>query len=186
MAKKKFNTVEEVQSWRNFTHKDIEYDLSHLDAHEVLYVDNRKEGEPVTYKFIVTYSFHCFAKDHVGIGEEDREDLMYYAFKESRPFNFERYHLSLQLPGIISSLADPDSLCFHAGYEKFATCKIYDLKAQEVEYQVAFAVFREKKKLRLHIVSAYPLNEALGRVQKVKFLTIAFNTLRGKKTKDPR
>jgi hypothetical protein len=160
----KFNTVEEVTSWRNFTLSNETYDLSHLDAHWVEYLDDRDRQKPIIYTFIVTYGFHCFTKE---TEEEDRK-LIYHAPRESRQFNFERYHFSKYLPDIIKKLSDKTSLVCHAGYGNYATVKVLDSNNVEVDYFVVFKVFREKKKLRLHIVSAYAKEQGIGKVKKVK------------------
>jgi hypothetical protein len=181
----KFNTVEEVTNWRNFTLDGKIYDLSHLNAHWVEYVDTRDEEKPITYKFIVTYGLHCFAKDSEELSTEKSQLLMYNAPRESRPFNFERYEPSKQLPTIINSLGNRETLVCHAGYGKFATVKVLDSNGSEVNYFVPFAVFKESKKLRLHVQSAYPRYEGIGRVQKVGFFVIAKNLLHNKKLPKP-
>jgi hypothetical protein len=181
----KFNTVEEVANWRSFTLDGKIYDLSHLNAQWVEYLDTRDAEKPTTYKFIVTYGLHCFTKDLEELSTEKSQLLMYNAPRESRPFNFERYELSKQLPGIINSLGNKETLVCHAGYGKFATVKVLDSNGSEVSYFVPFAVFKENKKLRLHVQSAYPKYEGIGRVQKVGFFVIAKNLLHNKKLPKP-
>ncbi|MFZ2725028.1 MAG: hypothetical protein WAX77_02120 [Methylococcaceae bacterium] len=44
MSKKRFNTVEEITSWKNFELNGQLYDLSHLDAHEADYIEYKKDG----------------------------------------------------------------------------------------------------------------------------------------------
>jgi len=126
-----------------------------------------------------------FAKESEDLTSEQLESLMYRAPKESRPFNFERYYLSKQLPSIIKALGKSTTLVIHAGYGNYATVKVLDSEGVEVDYFVAFKVFREKKKLRLHVASAYPKYEGIGKVKKVKFFTIANNLLKGKKLPKP-
>jgi len=180
-----FKTVKEVISWRNFTLNDEIYDLSHLNACSVEYVDKRDKENPVTYKFIVTYGLHCFTEDSDRLSPQESQLLMYNAPKESRPFNFERYTLSKQLPNIIKSLGEKETLVCHAGYGNFATVKVLDSNGIEINYFIVFAVFRESKKLRLHVVSAYPKPEALGKIKKVGFFAIAKNLLFNKKLPKP-
>jgi hypothetical protein len=181
----RFNTVGEVTSWRNFTFDGKTYDLSHLNAHWVDYLDTRNEGNPITYRFIVTYGLHCFTKDLEELSKEKSQLLMYGAPRESRPFNFERYEFSKHLPNIIKSLSEKETLVCHAGYGKFATVKILDSNGREINYFVPFAVFKESKKLRLHVQSAYPKYEGIGKVQKVGFFVIAKNLLHNKKLPKP-
>ncbi|MFM6592190.1 MAG: heat-shock protein [Dolichospermum sp.] len=185
---KDFNTVKtEVKRWRNFTFNGQVYDLSHLDVHRVEYTDETDENNPFTYRFIVTYSSHCFTEKSEDLTSEELELLMYHDLnkKESRPFNFERYHLSRQLPSIIKSLADKTTLVCHAGYKKYASVKVLDSNGIEVDYFVVFTVFRESKKLRLHIQSAYPKYDGIGKVEKVHFFVIAKNLLNNKKLPTP-
>lgn len=180
-----FKTVKEVASWQNFVRNGEALDLSHLNAHWVEYLDKRDENQPISYKFIVTYGLHCFTKQLDDISSEGSEVLMYNAPRESRLFNIERYTLSKQLPSIIKSLGDRETLVCHAGYGNFATVKVLEYKDIQVDYFVVFAAFRESKKLRLHIVSAYPLYEGIGRVKKVGFFVIANKLLRNQKLPKP-
>ncbi|NJM48701.1 MAG: heat-shock protein [Alkalinema sp. RU_4_3] len=180
----KFNTVQEVITWKNFSLDNNIYDLSHLNAHQVEYLDHRDEDNPITYRFIVTYGLHCFTKDAEILSQEQSKLLMYYAPRECRPFHFERYELSKQLPSIIQSLGQKETLVCHAGYGKFAVVKIVDGQGNNINYFVPFAVFKESKKLRLHVQSAYPSND-IGRIKKVNFFAIAKNLLNNKKLPKP-
>jgi len=181
----KFATVREVTQWRNFILDGMVYDLSHLDAQWVEYLDTRNPDKPMTYRFIVTYGLHCFTKEVEGMSREESQRLMYNAPRESRPFNFERYELSKNLPNIIKSLGNKETLVCHAGYNDYAVVKVLNSNGCEVDYFVPFAVFRESKKLRLHIKSAYPKYEGLGKIQKVNFFAIAKNLLHNKKLPQP-
>lgn len=180
-----FNTVEEITGWRHFSFNSQTYDLSHLNAHVVEYLDFRNPSKQKSYRFIVTYGSHCFTEDLEKLSREEAQMLMYQAPKENRPFNFERYELSKQLPDIIKSLGEKSTLVFHGGYGKFATIKVIDSNGDEIDYFVPFAVFREKKKLRLHVQSAYPKYERMGKVKKVGFFVIANNLLGGRALPKP-
>ncbi|MEG4402791.1 hypothetical protein, partial [Microcoleus sp. N9_A4] len=114
----KFNTVQEVTSWENFIFNGEIYDLSHLNARWVEYLDKRDEKNISTYKFIVTYGLHCFTKDSDDISSKESQVLIYNGPRESRTFNFERYQLSTQLPSIVESLGENETLVCHAGYGK--------------------------------------------------------------------
>lgn len=178
--------MEEVKQWRNFQLGEDIYDLSHLNAHTVEYLDTRNPEKIISYRFLVTYSCHCFTKDDSLLSEDERKHLMYQTPKENRPFNLERYELSKQLPQIINSLAQSHILIRHAGHGRFATVKISDKMGNEVEYYVFFTVFKEKNKLRIHVVSAYLRAEGLGKLKKIGFFTIAYNVLHNKPCKIPR
>jgi hypothetical protein len=181
-----FNTVStEVIRWKSFTLESEVYDLSHLHAHHVEYLDERNVNETITYKFIVTYGLHCFTEKLDGLSEEESRSLMYSAPRESRHFNAERYYLSKELPNIILSLSQKTTLVCHAGYGRFASVKVLDSKGVEIDYFVVFTVFKESKKLRLHVESAYPKDEGLGKIKKVSFLVIANNLLTNKKLPKP-
>lgn len=183
----KFNTVEtEVKNWRNFTLNSEIYDLSHLNAHSVEYLDNRDTNKLITYKFIVTYGLHCFTKESEDITEEESQLLMYKGPRESRSFNLERYDLSKQLPEIIKALGQSATLVCHAGYGNYAIVKVVDSKGVKVDYFVVFKVFRETKRLRLHVTSAYPQSEGVQeKRKKVNFFVIAKNLLNNKKLPKP-
>ena len=178
-------TVNEVKNWRNFILDGNIYDLSHINAQCIEYLDKRDANKPITYSFIVTYGSHCFTKDVEGNSREESQRLMYYAPKESRPFNFERYELSKQLPSIIASLGNQETLVCHAGHGKYAVVRLLDSNGYKVDYFIPFAVFRESKKLRLHIQSAYPIYEGVGKINKVGFFVIAKNLLLNKKLPQP-
>jgi hypothetical protein len=180
----KFNTVEEVTSWRSFKLDEEIYDLSHLNAHWVEYLDERNEQKLVSYKFIVTYGLHCFTKALESQTNEALDHLQYHAPRESRHFNFERYYLSKQLPEIVKALGTGATPTFHAGYGNYAVVKVTDSNGDKINYFVVFSVFREKKKFRLHICSAYP-KEDIGKKRKVGFFVIAKNLLEGKKLPKP-
>ena len=179
----KFNTVEETTSWKSFVYKGQVYNLSHLDAHHAEYTDQEKK----TYKYIVTYGFHCFTKEVLGLSEEESNLLLFKTRKEARHFNFERYELSKHLPKIISSLGNSSTHCWHAGHNRFVRYEIKDDMGNTINYFIVFTSFREKKRLRLHIESAYPvMPEEKDKLKKVNFFVIAYNTLHGKSTKEPK
>lgn len=170
----------EVRKWRAFEHGGEHFDLSHLDAMTVEYA-NPNAG-PAAYKFDVTFAFHCFTTsdpDENSLGD-------YQAPKECRPFCRKRYELSKCLPDLVSSLANDGMYCFFAGFGRFATIELTLDNGETVHYRMVFTVFREKKKLRLHIESAYPLKERPGKLKKIKFLVIAYNTLMSKEIKGPK
>lgn len=179
MARKNY-VGSEIRTWRNFTFDEITYDLSHLDAHWVELIDDRKPDQSISYRLHVTYSFHCFAKDDGSLEADEIERHLYHAPKESRPFHFERYVLSKQLPVIIESLNEQKTRVFHRGHEQYATSKVVDANGDEVDYLVVFSVFREHKQLRLHVSSAYPVEEGIGQTKKVSIYVLAHNALHNK------
>ena len=175
---------QEVEKWRPFKHPDGDVrDLSFLDAHQVIYVQHHEDKEPLEYRFWVTYSLHCFTKDYEHQTNEEKLSLMYHAPKESRPFCQHRYNLArIHLKRTI--LALPESNVIHAGYGSYAVIEVDLNGGDKAFYFVAFRAFREKKKLRLHVTSAYPISEK-QKGKSVKFFTIAYNLLRNKQLPQP-
>jgi len=171
--------IEEVQKWRPFLHPDGKVrDLSFLDAHQVAYT-HKEAGKPdQIYTFFVTYSCHCFTKDYENQTDEEKEALMYVARREDRPFCERRYKLAkLHLRTIVETLGARKVI--HAGYGSYAVIEV-DLGGFETAfYFVAFKAFREQKKFRLHITSAYPITER-QRGKAVNFFAIARNLRNGK------
>lgn len=167
----------EVREWRAFQPKSggDPVDLSFLNAHEVEYVHTSPGKADITYRFWVTYSFHCFAKDYPELTDAEREELMYHSQKDSRPFCYRRYALAKRhLKAIVLGL--PKISVIHAGYGGYAAYETLDDAGNTFWYLVPFKVFRAKKKYRIHVTSAYPVYEKPGR-GKVNFFTVA-NCLR--------
>ncbi|WP_439236599.1 hypothetical protein [Lonepinella koalarum] len=159
------------------------YDLSHLNAHIVDYVQPALgQKTAMTYRFYVSYSMHCFTKAYAHQSEAEKQALMYVAEKEARPFCVERYQFSKYLPDIIKNLAN--AKIGFAGYDNFATIEIMDEKQIKRFYKVAFVMYRFQKKLRLHISSAYPI-EKWEKLKPVGFFKLAHNLLQGKSLPKP-
>ncbi len=174
--------LDEVTTWRAFVPRDgsSTIDLSYLDAHKVDYIQSGSNKPDNIYTFWVTYSFHCFAKDYEGQSEEEKTALMYNAGKSSRPFCYRRHALAKKhLRKIIEELGKPEVRVTHAGYGSYATAPVVDENGNEIWYFVSFKVYREQKKFRLHVMSAYPVEERPSG-GKVGFFTLAFNLKNGK------
>ena len=183
MIKKRLN-LDKPTHWSPFQLNGAIYDLSHLDAHTVEYIRQTSPELPEEkYLFYVTYSFHCFAKDYPALSNQDKKLLEYVTEREVRPFCFMRFSLSKQLPHIMSQL--DQNLVFHGGHGSYATFKLNDDDGKEVNYFVSFAAYRYQKKLRLHVKSAYPQDEPLGRVKKVNIFAIGRALLRNKELPKP-
>lgn len=178
--------MEEVKKWKAFEYLTKIYDLSHLDAGEVCYKDDNKE-KPTIYKFYVTYSCHCFTENDASLSEAKKEELIYSAPKEQRPFSFARYELSKKLPIIISNLPslmirfESTSKMHHQGRYGFLTITYEN-------YVIFLSFFREQKKLRIHVRSAYKILNAQEKYKshkKMKFFSLAHNLLGSKPIKEP-
>lgn len=173
--------LDEIMTWKSFTPKNSEpVDLSFLDAHLVNYVHSAPGKDDLTYSFWVTYSFHCFAKEYPEQSEEEKTTLMYDAGKDKRPFCYRRYELAkAHLRRIVENFGDPKVVVTHAGYGSYATAPIIDENDNPIWYFVPFAIYKEKKKFRIHVTSAYPMTERPGG-GKVGFFKLAFNLKSGK------
>ncbi len=79
----------------------------------------------------------------------------------------------------------PANILIDNSYEPYLIDKVLDSNGTEVDYFVVFTVFKESKKLRLHVQSAYPVYEGIGKIKKVGFLVIANNLLTNKKLPKP-
>ena len=180
MTKKKFPSIKEVCERRPFRHGDEVFDLSHLDAHIVEY-ENPNAGPPPYYKFYVTYGCHCFTTSR-----PDKHSLGdFHAPKESRPFCRSRYEYSKHLPYLVNSLGVEGARCYHAGFSRYATINLTLEGGETIDYFMVFKTFRERRKLRLHVESAYTLDAPPGKLKKIKFAVIAYNTLMGKTIRQP-
>ena len=171
----------EIKSWKDFVLDGVTYDLSHLNYHRLEIIDDRNPEKVIIYNLHVTYSFHCFAKDDGNLSEQDKEKLNYDARKDSRPFNLRRYELSKNLPDIINSLGNREIFVFHSGRENYATYKVVDDHGNEVDYIVYFSIYKEQKKLRLHVSTGFPEDAGARKMKKVSIFALAHNALHGKK-----
>lgn len=174
--------LDEVMQWLAFESPDGEvFDLAFLDAKKVTYTHSLKGKTDVKYDFWVTYSSHCFTKGYDHQSDEEREALNYHAPKESRPFCQRRYDLArAYLCEIVESLGSPDYIITDAGYGSYLTAKVVDENGNEMWYHVPFKIYRQHKKYRLHVMSAYPAEERRG-AGKIGFFKIAYNLRMGKK-----
>lgn len=176
--------VGETLKWRGFSHPDGEIrDLSFLDAHDVIYTHSSSGKPDRYYKFLVTYSSHCFTKDYPHQSDMQKTVLLYPSPKENRPFCEVRYALAkTYLRSIVESLGNRKVV--HAGYGSYAVVEVERGEGRTGYYFVVFRAFREKKKLRLHVTSAYPVSERPGGYA-VSFFTIARNLLNNKPLPHP-
>jgi hypothetical protein len=174
----------EVIKWKPFVDvKGTIWDLSFLNAHEVIYIHQSEGKADLEYRFFVTYSMHCFTKEYVSQSRDEKNALMYRSTKEGRPFCKIRYELAkCYLKKTIISLNE--QVIFHAGYGSYAIIETLNEQNEVCYYYVPFKVFREKKKFRIHVTSAYPV-DSKPRGGKVKFFRISHNLVNGKKLPSP-
>ena len=139
--------VDAIQHWEPFQHAGQSYDLGHLDSHTVLF--QKEEGrDPI--RFIVTYGLHCFTKDET----EQNIPLKYADGRESRFICLERYEASKQLRRMLEKLAS--ATVYLVQGETFFTLEVMNNASGEIEpFKICMAIFRENRKLRIHVTSAF-------------------------------
>lgn len=74
----------------------------------------------------------------------------------------------------------PQTSVTHAGFGSYASVEVITETGERAWYYVPFKVYKERKKYRLHVTSAYSISEA-PKSGKVGFFTIAHNLRMGKK-----
>lgn len=172
--------MEKIKKWNSFNNNGIIYDLSHLNYHTIDFIDKERSKE---YKVYVSYSHHCFTKENFIFSDSENEVLIYPSPKDKRPFNFERYYLSFKIKKILIDL-EKIPACFHDAHGKFIK-----IDMEKEKYILIFSVYRERKKIRLHVLSAYPEDKSrypeknIKKMKKINFFIILFNTLNNKKIK---
>ena len=109
-------------------------------------------------------------------------DIRDLSFLDAHQAVYVQHHEGKHIKRTI--LALPESNVIHAGYGSYAVIEVDLDGGDKAFYFVAFRAFREKKKLRLHVTSAYPISEK-QKGKSVKFFTIAYNLLRNKQLPQP-
>ena len=168
--------IQARQHWESFTHEGEEYCLRHLSCHEVVF-----EGQRDTYKFVVSYGLHCFAKND----QEHSIELTYSDDFETRQINLERYHLSKYLRGMIEEL-DKHKLLYETTKEKYFTFEhVNDLTGELEQCKICLCIFKENRLLRIHVTSAFFVREE-GNISTSGFsiFKIALDTKRKPKRHD--
>lgn len=147
--------IDSIQEWESFSHKGDEYCLGHLKAHEVEFVG--KDG--TSYKFIVTYGLHCFTKNETA----HNIPVLISDGREQQYVCLERYESSKKIRQVIESLDQPRVKIYQTFGEKFFTMHLLNNLTGELEpYKICVAFFRENRKLRLHVTSAFFAREGEG------------------------
>lgn len=137
--------VDSIQEWKSFEHDGIEYSLSHLSSHQVVFA-----GTKQNFTFVVTYGLHCFTKDDSG----HNIPYLYPDGRHTQMICLERYEASKQLKGIIEKL--DAAIIYHTEGERFFTMSVLNNATGLLEpYKVCLAFFREHRLLRIHVTSAY-------------------------------
>ena len=173
--------------WQPFTYQGQEYDLSHVHPFDWEYTAPATEKRPErTYKVMVQFSLHTFTRG-IELGEIVDPAIIFPDDKEERAFDFLRYTLSSQLPGIIQGLGE--RACYHTHHGTFFTIEVVNPAGVVQDYEVYFSLSRSSRKgwLTLYVQSAYVRDQNYGTAQpkrrKIGFQVIAYNILTGKEIK---
>ena len=136
---------------------------------------------------MVQFSMHTFTRG-IELGEIVDPAIIFPDDKEERAFDFLRYTLSSQLPGIIQGLGE--RACYHTHHGTFFTIEAATPDGVANEYEVYFKLSRAERKggwLNLYVQSAYVRDTSHGTTQpkkrKIGFQVIAYNILHGKEIK---
>lgn len=180
-----------IKTWNNFRYKGETYSLAHLDEFHHEYIQAASDTKTFkTYRFVIEFSLHCFAKGpNTKKGETlaDFDSALYYRdSRETRVFCFDRHQLSYRLPDIARQISQRP--CYHSGQGNFFVVDLVNYSGVMEEYEVYFKVSRSGKGLlRLFVESAYVRDKEHGTSQpikkKINFFVIAHNIQVGKKIK---
>lgn len=175
--------------WKPFIFDGTTYDLTHLYPKRLVYRQEAKGGKPErVYEVDVIFSIHCFTRG-IKPGENPDQNLLYADTRESRVFDFQRYHLSKALPAIVEDLHRKK--CHHSGKGNFFVVEIVNQEGVRLNYEIYFDASRSSKKevVNLYVQSAYVRDEAhRGNAPKKKpigFSIILFNILNNKPIRIP-
>lgn len=143
--------------WSPFNFKGKVYGLRHLHPKTVTYIHEAQGLKPeVRYDVKVTYSLHCFTQE-AAVGENPDKALFYSDNRETRVFDFNRWRLSQELPGMIESLLNRK--CYQTRRRNFLTVGMLDSESNAlIQYEVYFQVTNSSKAdaLDLFVETAYP------------------------------
>ncbi|MEQ6344517.1 hypothetical protein [Vibrio cyclitrophicus] len=146
--------VDSIQKWESFEFDGSTYCLAHLSAHEI-----KPKNETMSEKFIVTYGLHCFAKADTG----HNISLEYADGRESLPICLERYHASKKIRPLIGQIASQAvHQTTHAKYFSVYANIVNPITEEKEPYKICMAIFKENRKLRMHITTAFFVREGEG------------------------
>ena len=153
MAKYQINSID---CWGSFSFENNSFCLSHLNAHEVLFIGN----DGTEYRFIVSYGLHCFTKE----GTDHNIPVDISDGRETLPVCLERYEASKNIRKIIENLDAPSLRLYEVTHEKHFTISSLNNITGEVEaYKVCLSFYKENRLLRIHVISAYFARTGEGR-----------------------
>lgn len=177
--------------WAPFQYGEATYDLSHLHPRQVVFRQAAADGRPEReYVVQVIFGLHCFTRNPKD-GEPAPEPALWYSdSRESRIFDFGRYELSKQLPGVIDQLLERK--CYHSGKGNFFVVELVTVDGQKAEYEIYFDASRASVKgvVNLYVQSAYVRDQkhAGNRPKRkpIRFQIILFNIANGRPISIPK
>jgi hypothetical protein len=176
--------------WAPFHYGEATYDLGHLHPSERIFRQAATKDKPARdYVVQVIYGLHCFTRKPKD-GEPAPDLALWYAdTREKRVFDFGRYELSKQLPGVVEQLLGRK--CYHSGKGNFFVVELFTVGGQKAEYEIYFDASRAstKKGVNLYVQSAYIRDQqhAGNRPKKkpIRFEIILFNVQNGRPNRIP-
>lgn len=166
--------VDSIQSWEPFDHGGVTYSLEHLDAHEITY-----KGDKQDFNFVVTYGLHCFAKEDTPYAIP----VVYKDGREEKTICMERYEASKHIRRILHKL--PRQQIYNTDGDRYFTFYMMNsATGLEEPYKVCVAFYKEKRVLRMHVLSAFFVRTGPGAPdvpvpnKSVSFFKIALDTSR--------
>lgn len=177
--------------WVPFQYDGTTYDLSHLHPRSVIFRQAAADGKPEReYAVQVIFGLHCFTRNPKN-GEPAPEPALWYSdSRESRIFDFGRYELSKQLPGVIEQLLERK--CYHSGKGNFFVVELVTVDGLKAEYEIYFDASRALIKgiINLYVQSAYVRDQkhAMNRPTRkpIRFQIILFNIANGQSIRIPK
>lgn len=151
--------VDSITDWESFEYKGVLYTLSHLNAHEVTFLSEK--GNP--FCFIVTYGLHCFAKD----GSPFNIPVFFTDGREKRQICMDRYEKSKKIRSLLESLSDNKRYLINQTQDRYFTlCLLDEEEEKKTFYKICLAIYKENRKLRIHVTSAYVVDKGFSDTSK--------------------
>lgn len=167
-------------SWGSRIIQDVEYDWTHLDDHIVHVHMNPADQTAASYRVLVSYGHHCFARE---LREDDHAD-----FRVLNKFGLDprcacplRTQQSKNLPRIIREAALGDMAYFSQDTNMLL---VEDLEGVAGPYAIFFNVRQAAKQGRdvlLYVASAYTKPELPDRLNYVPFKALIAKAANGHK-----
>ena len=174
--------------WAPFHYRGTQYDLTHLHPERITFQQPAAGDKPAReYLVQVIYGLHCFTRGKKS--GEDGSDLFYADTRETRVFDFVRYELSKQLPGIVRQLFGRQ--CYQSGKGNFFVVEIVTLEGERADYEIYFEASKASAKgvVNLYVQSAYIRDRGHSgnrpKKKPIRFQILLFNVFSGREIRIP-